>query len=129
MKDGVPRALTVYDRIVFLPFQKDVATVYQDLDAVVMPSRWEAFGLLAAETLASGIPLIGTDCIGLREVLQDTPAIVVPKESPKSLAIAMEKVMLDDLHSIFKAYQDIAAKKYDISNTAQNLKILLQNYV
>lgn len=43
-----------------------------------MPSRWVAFGLLAVEALCAGTPLIASDCIGLREVVEDTPAVVVP---------------------------------------------------
>src|SRR5690606_11965440 len=58
-----------------LPETNDVASAIKALDAVVMPSRWEACGLLGMEVLTAGRPLIASRCIGLREVIQDTPAL------------------------------------------------------
>jgi glycosyltransferase involved in cell wall biosynthesis len=41
----------------FLPFQAHVQSLYSEVNAIVMPSRWEASGLLAMETLCMGRPL------------------------------------------------------------------------
>lgn len=40
-------------------------------DAVLMPSRFEGFSVLAMETLLSGVPLVATRAPGLREALPD----------------------------------------------------------
>ena len=40
-----------------------------DYDAVLLPSRFEGFGLLAAEALLAGVPAITTDAPGLDEVV------------------------------------------------------------
>src|SRR5262245_9179223 len=50
--------------IFFLPFVRDVAATLKGLDIVVMPSLWEACGLLAMEAMVAGVPLAGTDCVG-----------------------------------------------------------------
>lgn len=52
-------------RIEFIGFCADPARAYQGIDAVVMPSRWEAFGLVAIEALASGRPLLCARVDGL----------------------------------------------------------------
>lgn len=58
-------------------------------DLVAMPSRWEACGLLAMEALAAGVPIIGSDCVGLREVLEGSPAKIVRVDDSGALAEAI----------------------------------------
>src|SRR5690554_2465732 len=43
------------------PETNEVASVIKSLDAVIMPSRWEACGLLGMEVLTAGIPLIASN--------------------------------------------------------------------
>ena len=50
----------------FQPFATNMNAVLRSVDLVVMPSLWEACGLLAMETLCAGTPLISSDCIGKR---------------------------------------------------------------
>ncbi len=40
-------------------------------DIVVMPSRWESFGLVAAEAGAYGCPVLASDCCSLPEIIRD----------------------------------------------------------
>ncbi|GBC62211.1 glycosyltransferase family 1 protein [Desulfonema ishimotonii] len=44
---------------------------YAVMDAAVVPSRFEGFGLTAAEAMAAGVPVIGSDIDGLREVIEN----------------------------------------------------------
>lgn len=41
------------------------------IDILVVPSRYEGFGLSAAEAMAGGKPVIAADCYGLKEVVAD----------------------------------------------------------
>ncbi|WP_341365907.1 glycosyltransferase [Yoonia sp. BS5-3] len=52
-------------RIVFEGFASHPVAPYAEVDAVVMPSRWEAYGLVAIETLASGRKLVCSGIDGL----------------------------------------------------------------
>lgn len=112
----------VAHRIVFLPFQHDVAGVYRDLDAVVMPSNWEACPLQPMEALVSGVPIITSDCIGLREVVRDTPAIVVLNGNPEDLAVAMDNLMRFDQGDVFERFRKTAALRFDVRVTVANVK-------
>lgn len=116
----------VAHRIVFLPFQHDVAGVYRDLDAVVMPSNWEACPLQPMEALVSGVPFIASDCIGLREVVRGTPAIVVPDGSPEGLAEAMVDLMRSESEGAFEAFRESAAQRFDVRNTVRDVDELFR---
>ena len=74
----------------FMEHVPEVMPILAEIDLLAMPSLWEACGLLAMEGLCSGVPVLGTDCIGLREVLQGTPAVMVPAADANALALALD---------------------------------------
>jgi glycosyltransferase involved in cell wall biosynthesis len=55
------------DRIVFQGFMQDPVAAFAQVDAVIMPSRWEAYGLVAIEALSAGRQLICADLDGLND--------------------------------------------------------------
>ncbi|HJR41169.1 MAG TPA: glycosyltransferase family 4 protein, partial [Gemmatimonadaceae bacterium] len=61
---------------------------------VVMPSRFEGFGLVAAEAMAAGIPLVASDIGALRDVVGAGGVLVPPGDAP-ALASAIG-ALLDD---------------------------------
>jgi glycosyltransferase involved in cell wall biosynthesis len=93
------------------------------VDLVVMPSRWEACPLLPMEVLSCGVPIIGTNCVGLREVLAGTPAKIIPVGDSSALAAAI-KVQLSEGVDAFTAYQPAAIKRFNASAHASQLKNL-----
>lgn len=62
----------------------------------LMPSRFEGFGLAAAEAMAAGVPLIASGVGSLPEVV-DAPngGVLIPPSDAEALAAATEK-LLDD---------------------------------
>jgi glycogen(starch) synthase len=46
-------------------------TLMADADAVVLPSRYEPFGIVALEAAAAGVPLVASTAGGLGEVVRD----------------------------------------------------------
>ncbi|MEN8831478.1 MAG: glycosyltransferase family 4 protein [Pacificibacter sp.] len=54
-------------RIEFMGFCTDPSLPFKDVDAVVMPSRWEAFGLVAIEARAAGRRLLCSRVDGLMD--------------------------------------------------------------
>lgn len=108
----------------FLPFEPDIAAALKGLDLVVMPSISEACGLLAMEALVSGVPLIGTDCVGLREVLRDTIANVVPPANAVELANAILEEWDSPSKDKAKSFSPIAAKRFTVETNALKLQEL-----
>ena len=62
--------------------------------AVLVPSRREAFGLVALEAAQLGRPVIAARVGGLVEVVADgATGMLVPAESPKAWAAAMDALL------------------------------------
>ena len=56
------------------------------MDIVIVPSRFEGFGLVAAEAMSLGKPVIASDCYGLREVIShDYDGVLFSHEDLNSL--------------------------------------------
>ena len=68
----------------------EIAGLLEKADVVVMPSRWEGFGLVAAEAMRAGKPVLATSVGGLPEVVEDgVTGIIVPPENPVAIRDAI----------------------------------------
>lgn len=72
----------------------DLGDLYGDVDALVVPSLYEAWGLVVHEGLAYGLPVIATDQVGAAEDLIDSGVngFVVPAGSAEATAQAMRSL-------------------------------------
>lgn len=70
----------------------------QQMDAIVMPSRWEAFGLVAAEAMRNSKPAIVSDRGGLPEqIIHGYNGLVFSPEEPGGLLRVLEGLDKRDL--------------------------------
>lgn len=81
-------------RVKLLPSVADLGSFYTSLDMFVLPSReHDPFGLVAAEAMSLGIPIIVTDACGIAGYLmQDLDALIVPANDAKALRDAVKKL-------------------------------------
>lgn len=105
----------------FLPFQPQVHQLYPQVNAIVMPSRWEACPLLPMEALCMGTPLIASDCIGLRETVSGTPTMIFTAENLEMLLDVMRNSMINDNHEEFRQFIPQAKERYNVVNSTQKL--------
>ncbi|MEW5746950.1 MAG: glycosyltransferase family 4 protein [Nitrospirota bacterium] len=117
----VVRERRLEHRFAFIPFQSDVLALYRDFDVVAMPSIWEASGLLAMEALCAGTPLIASDCIGLRETVRDTPALVFESRNAAALAQALHNLMAVSHSEQFDTFRSRAVEQFDVRKTAREV--------
>lgn len=97
------RDLGVAERVDFVGFQQNSSAFVSRSDALVMPSRWEGFGLVAVEAAAVGVPVIATDVLGVRELVGGrVPGLLVPAEHPEALANALQ-LLVDGVLVVGKA--------------------------
>lgn len=54
-------------------FQNNPYTYMRQMKLMLMPSKWEGFGLTAVEAMLLGCPVIASDVGGLRDVLREEP--------------------------------------------------------
>ncbi len=69
--------------------RREFAMALTRTDFFVLPSRSETFGIVYAEALASGVPVIATSCGGPEDFVDDTNGIMVPVDDVEALADAM----------------------------------------
>jgi glycosyltransferase involved in cell wall biosynthesis len=58
------------DRVFVRPFRNDIKTFYKAIDAFVMASKAETFGMVTIEAMACGTPVIGSNAGGTPELLK-----------------------------------------------------------
>jgi len=63
--------------------------LYQTADVFVQPSIDEGFGMTVLEALAFGLPLVVTENVGAKDLLNNQVSITVPIKSPEALAEAI----------------------------------------
>jgi glycosyltransferase involved in cell wall biosynthesis len=70
--------------------------LYRRAALVVVPSRYEGFGLPAVEAMACGTPVVATRAGALSEVMERTGGgLLVPRDDPDALAAGIERLLGD----------------------------------
>lgn len=85
------------NELILIPFvaEIDLPVIYSLCSLFVFPSFHEGFGLPAAEAMACGAPVIGSNCSSLPEVIGRPDALFDPNK-PASIAELMHRVLSDD---------------------------------
>ncbi|MDQ2648016.1 MAG: glycosyltransferase family 4 protein [Actinomycetota bacterium] len=84
--DALVMAADRPDRIQVLGFVPDLVGLYQGAAAVLVPSRYEGFGLPALEGMASGVPVVAYDNSSLPEVVGEGGLLVADGDTDALLA-------------------------------------------
>ena len=83
----------------FVPAQphEEIATYYRAADVLLVPSRSESFGLVAAEAQACGLPVVAARVGGLAYTVEDAiSGFLVDGWDPERFAEAATKILLDE---------------------------------
>lgn len=81
------------ERVVFAGFFDAPEQVYPAFDAHVLVSRNEGFGIATAEAMACGVPVLGTDVPGTRDILTGSQAGVLLPSGVRDMVPLVEKVL------------------------------------
>ncbi len=86
--------LGVADRVRFLGERSDVPHVLAAADVLLLPSWQEAFGRIAIEAMAIGIPVAATDNGGPAEIVRPgVDGLLLPPRQPAAWATALEPLV------------------------------------
>lgn len=116
--------LGLAERFVFAGASNQSRILMSRVDAVLMPSLWEACGLVAMEALWAGTPLISTAVHGLADVTAGSPAIIVEPRDSEGLSEAMTLIIErgEERRSAALAYRDTARRRFHASAAAAGLE-------
>ncbi len=92
------REVSVEDRVELTGRVDSAALIglYRRAALVVVPSRYEGFGLPAVEAMACGTPVVATRAGALAEVVEFTGGgLLTPRDDPAALAAGIERLLAD----------------------------------
>jgi glycosyltransferase involved in cell wall biosynthesis len=124
-------SLGLSNRVHFLGLRQDVPQLMKAVDFLVFPSRYEPFGLVVIEALATGLPVITATTTGASSLVTPLAGIVLSDPDEVSgLATAMGK--LADHPQLRVSMGEAAraiAEKHTWSQMAQTYLDLLENII
>jgi len=90
----------------------EVVAAMQDADAFLFPSRSEGFGLVAAEAMACGLPVIGTAGTAVDEIVEsDVAGILCPRNDVQGFASSVRLLAIDS--QLFQAMRGASRRLAD----------------
>lgn len=78
---------------------RKLVDLYNKADCFVLPSRFETFGVVYAEALCTGTPIISTQNGGIDDIYEDGCGYIVAVDNENELKDAMEHIMTDKFDS------------------------------
>jgi glycosyltransferase involved in cell wall biosynthesis len=96
---GVHARLALGDTVVFLGHvdRDTLALEYSRARCFCLPTVQEGFGLVFAEAMAAGLPVVACRAAAVPELVRDgETGLLVPPRTPAALAAALERMLEDD---------------------------------
>jgi glycosyltransferase involved in cell wall biosynthesis len=113
-------ALGVGSAIHFLGTVRDVASLYPQLDLVVLPSRSEGLPNVLLEALSADVPVIATAVGAVPEVLTDNAAgRVIPPDDARSMAEAITRTLADGRSDSAKKSRAAAVDRFSLEKRVE----------
>jgi glycosyltransferase involved in cell wall biosynthesis len=72
-----------------------LAGLYAAADVFALPSRYEGYGIVFAEALSFGLPVVACSVGPVPEVVGDEAALLVPSGDPGALSDALTRLLSD----------------------------------
>lgn len=100
------------NRVTFVGFLKseDYLSLLSQMDVLISPSRFEAFGMIYLEAMSFGIPVIASNVGGVAEIVKNKRNGLLVSPNPKSVAEA-----------IFAMYNDPNMRKKMSKNNLEDI--------
>ena len=120
--ESLARERGVADRVTFLGFRDDAASLIAGADIALVTSFNEAMPLAVIEAMVASAPLVSTPWRGAREMLGDGAfGVVAPDYTPRALANAVQSVLDDPGAARDRAARAraFATQEFDIATTAR----------
>jgi UDP-glucose:(heptosyl)LPS alpha-1,3-glucosyltransferase len=95
--------LGVATRVTWLGPRPDIERWYAAADALALPTRYEPFGNVHLEALASGLPVVTSTQAGGAEVVTPACGAVVEPRDPDALSAALDRLRASDAATLAAA--------------------------
>lgn len=108
---------------------EDVTKTYLDSSIFVLSSRFEGFGLVLVEAMASGLPVVSFDCpVGPDEIITDrVDGLLVPSGDVQALCEKLMALMADEnQRRLLSRQARLTAQRYDMAAIANQWTTLFE---
>ncbi len=106
---------------------EELCKYYNDADIFVIPSDKEGMSIAVLEAMSAGLPIVGSNVLGVRELVFDT-GILVNNPSPKTFAKEISKLLNDkEKIKVLSENSINKANKYSWENSVDKLSTLYKN--
>lgn len=92
---GWVAASSLGDRFRLLGPQRDISGLLRAADIFLLTSRWENLPVSIVEAFRAGLPVIATDCSGVRELVDDRVGALCPVGDLGAIAGALDRLIRD----------------------------------
>ena len=107
-------------KVIFAGERRDVSCILQAMDVLVMPSKYEGFGIVAVEAQASGLPCVLSDSIPREVQCTDYVSFLSLNEGAEKWA---EEIMKFRVKANRNASMNhVNSKEYDIRKTVEKIE-------
>ena len=103
----------------------EIAAYYAAAEVMVIPSRWEAFSLVAVEAMRAGCAVVATAVGGLRDVVVDevTGHLVAPEDAA-GLAACIASLSASDIADMGRAGRERFERHFRIERVVEELEAI-----
>ena len=109
-------SLKIEDRVHFLGFRRDIPELILASKATILPSEREGLSRSGMESICLGVPVIGADARGVRDLITDKNGILFPVGDVKALSEAIAKMAV----APDAAYNTKADDRWDVRSLIES---------
>ena len=124
------RALGIGDRVRWLGWRRDLATIYGATDVFALTSRNEGTPVALIEAMAAGVPGVSTNVGGVADVIRDeSMGILVPPDEPAALAAAVTRLLADEhaRREMGARAREAVLTRYDVKRLVADIDALYRS--
>ncbi len=120
------KRLQIEDIIWMVGFQKNPYSIMSTGDLLVSSSRSEGYSTVVTEGMVLGLPVVSTECAGIRELFGDCECGIITQNNTESLYEALKKIL--STPQILNRYRGEVLRrreKFSLTNTMTEIEKIL----